>query len=308
MIDIILTRMRGGADEPLQMDSVPERPETSGVLAPADLLCQLDSIKVAYRTLMSDYAWVIGESTKLGRARAGESDDTFKASARYNRRGRFHDSTLRLLTRAHVRKRLEELAARFAQLEATLDLKDSSTRSWLEQARADATSTAASLSTLRLPGIFVILPVLVGLVTATTKLTTDIPTGVWIGVGGAAVFVGADLYRDLRAAYRRKRDIFLEGASELDLLGPLQQQAHTGFNVYRDEDALFSALSLGRAREGPVDTESRALGIFLIAELCFLGAVLAESSVAAIGGLAGGFTMLVINIMIDRRAPKRLWR
>lgn len=276
---------------------------------PSGLSCQRGSIETAYRTLMRDYARVLGESSELARRQAGESEDAFEASARYRgpRRSVLYGPLLRLLVEAHVRKRLGELEARFAQLKAMLDADDErSMRSWLERSLADTTETAASLRSLRFPGVFVALPVLVGFATAAPKFVTDVPAVIWAASLIIAVMLSTYLYRDLRAAYRRKREIFLEGAKEVDRDEPAEQEAHAGFNVYRDENALFSAMALGRPLEVQVDVVTRRLAALLIAEVLLLGPA-GSSTLGVIAG-AAGVLIFAVDATIEQVSTPRLWR
>lgn len=302
--------MRAGTHEPRQSASpVQEDDHGLGPARPSDLSRQLGSIETAYRTLMRDYARVLGESSELARRRGGESEEAFEASARYRglRRSVLYGPLLRLLVEAHVRKRLGELAARFAQLKATIDTaEEPSARSWLERALADMAETAASLRSLRLPGVFVIVPVLVALATAAPRFATDVPSIVWACALIIAVMLGWYLHRDLRAAYRRKREIFLEGAKQVDRQGSAEQRAHTGFNVYRDEEALFSAIALGRPLEVRIDAVIRRLSALLVAEVLLLG--LAGSSTLGVIAGVGGVLTFAVDATIEQMSMPRLWR
>src|SRR3954468_24983555 len=123
----------------------------------------LEKWSVAYHQLMAGYAHALGEAARSARGRAGETPEEtaerFKKDGARVNVGVFHPMLLRLLVGAHVRKRLDLLAARCSQLELTLaPANNAKRRAWLHQVREEAEQTASTLPSLRVPGILAIVP------------------------------------------------------------------------------------------------------------------------------------------------------
>jgi len=258
----------------------------------------LERLSVLYRRLMIGYADALGEAERLGRRRAGRDWYLFAPF-------------VRLLTGGHVRSKLRAVAARSAQLEATLDRdRDVVVRTLLADVRETAERTAASLPSLRLPTLFALLSFLVGLAPAIGKLLdVGVPTAVWLGVGLAVLVMAGLSYRDLHDAFRRKRELLLPGAAKLDREDHDAQKDHEGKNVYNDEDELFALLGIGKRREAELDRIAFVVLVLFLTQVAYLaGIVLGRSSEAgAWVAVSFAFVLTIVFLVFDRRAPRRYW-
>jgi len=261
-----------------------------------------------FQRLLADYGQALGDAECIHRVQAGVPDHKPVEESNWAVRSRtaFFGPLVRLLVGSHVRTRLNDLARRFAQLEPTLGPEKSADRKWFAEHRALVEEMSAHLPSLRIPGLFVIAPFAITLITA----IGNVPAGIW---GGVILLVGAPAViamLGLIKAYRRKRELFLEGAMTVDREAPELQSQHTGRNIYRVEEEMFSLLGSRRRPESDVDGWTIALGTFLLAEMSFAVPILANSSSTAINmaGLIGGFTILLAAVAITHRLPKRIWR
>jgi hypothetical protein len=216
-------------------------------------------------------------------------------------------SVARLLTGAHVRKRLEALASRCAQLE----LAQPENRAWLAEVRGAAETTAASLPSLRRPSVYVLAPFVFGFISAGGGLAIDeLPKTAWAVVSAVVFLVALIMFAVTGVAYRHKRQALLPGAATVDRMTREQQLAHSGENAYRSEDELFAALGTGRAREAELDSAMIGLGCFLTFEFSVVyGVVFVENDSAFIAVFLGGFLVLGAAAALgDWLFPTRAWR
>jgi hypothetical protein len=273
----------------------------------------LDELAVAHRSLMTGFATALGEANRVWRPRPVDP-----APSRQRRGGAtvFFPALVRLLTGAHVRKQLDRLAARCTQLEATLDPHeeaDRRRRSWLDAARTDAERMAAPLPSLRVPGLFAVVPFVIGVGTTIAKIASSHePRGLWIAVEAVALALTLAALRELFSAFRLKRELLLPGASEIDRLPEAEQREHAGPNSYRDADLLFDLLGSRRSPEGQLDELAVTLGSFLLFEAaCTTPLVLGTDNLAptaSLGLLAFAFGSLLVGLLVlQYRFPKRVW-
>jgi hypothetical protein len=293
--------------------------------APTTATASLDLavLRRVHNEVMQGYATALGDSQKLRRSRAGEEAPPSEpegapgigqliALLLSERGGGFFAPLVRLLSGAHVRQRLRALSARYAQLQLALDPtreEEEEEREWLAVARDDTAATAETLPSLRLPGVFALLPIVTGVVGLTSKLATSkVPSLVWWFAGAIVVPLALLAYHDLQIAYRRKREFFLPGAMALDREPPERQRQHTGKNVYRVEDELFALVGSGKSKETELDKSARDLTVVLIVEAALLGALLYGGTVALLAGGVIAVAVLLLDAAIHKQADERIWR
>jgi hypothetical protein len=249
-----------------------------------------DAIADAHVKLMAGYARVLGEAEQMGRTRPMPSRERpwLLRMVVEDRAAFLVAPLLRMLVGAHVRHQLSSLATRYAQLELAAVSDDA--REWLTRAREDAERVAGGLRSLRLPGLGVLVPVLVGLVTLATRLSLDaVPTLAWVITGFALAEIALLNFDAVPYAYRLKRGLMLTDATEIDRLPPAEQDARTADNLYADEDALFAAIGSAKKREAPLDVRSVQ---FVVAVLCAV--LLLPLAYADELGLAGELWLAVV--------------
>lgn len=283
--------------------------ETEEVPAQPEFAMDLDELDVRFRRLITGYAEALGEAERVHRVKAGNPSrkETEPSSVPKSTLTMF-GPLVRLLVGSHIRKRLNDLVRRFSQVEPALAMRGggAETRGWFAERRPLVETMASNLPSLKIPGIFVVAPFAITLITAFGKLSAT----AWALVLLLVILPAAVTVVALVQAYRRKRELFLTGAATVDREAPQRQGNHTGHNLYRAEEELFSLLGSRRRREMEVDAFAIAWSCFLLAELCFFVPVLLDS--ASIGvdfaGLGLGFAVLLINFLIARRLPKRVWK
>lgn len=261
-----------------------------------------------FRRLMAGYGEALADAERIHRSRTGTVEGKLiePDSATKSRISLF-GPLVRLLVGSHVRIRLNDLARRFAQIEPALDPESSALgRAWFAQHRALVEDMSSHLPSLRVPGIFVVAPFAIALITAMGNVSAHAWGVVILLVGGPAAIAMFGLIK----AFRRKRELFLENATTTDRDTPQGQLEHSGRNVYRLEEELFSLLGSRRRPESQIDGWTISLGAILLAELSWSIPLWATSSSTAIDiiGLIGGFAILFAAIAVTAKLPKRIWR
>jgi len=160
---------------------------------------------------MLAYVQALEDASKVGRTPVEDSETAKDAGSETMESG----PLVRLLVEAHVRRSLNQLRAIYAQLELALGgTEQAGPRTWLKDKRESLQTAREGLASLRLPGVFVLVPFVVGLVTALAK----VPGSVYILLASAMLgpaYIGAWRLRD---SYRRKRECLLPGSKEIDKL------------------------------------------------------------------------------------------
>jgi hypothetical protein len=275
---------------------------------PSPLAIDFELSRALYGTLTVSYARALGYVGSLRRRRpTDDSSSTIDPVSRD-----WVASVARLLTGAHIRKRLEALSSRCAQLEPALDRDTQQVnRAWLAEVRGAAEATAASLPSLRRPSVYVLAPFLFGLISAGGGLAIDeLPKAVWAAVSAVVFVIALIMFAVTGVAYRHKRQALLPGAATIDRLPRDQQLAHGGENAYRTEDELFAALGTGRAPEAELDSAMIGLGCFLTFEFTVVyGVVFVGNESVFVVLFLGGFGVLAACAALgDWLFPKRVWR
>jgi hypothetical protein len=268
----------------------------------------VDELDTKFRQLMQGYATALGDAQCVQRPRAGsvtrkaEEPKSVTSSA-----DAYFGPLVRLLVGSHVRKRLTDLSSRFSQIEVTLSPDTEPVAyEWFSTRRALVEDVGSSLPPLKLPGVLVVISPVVTFLTA----ASDLPKFAWLAVLLFVMVPAMIAGRSLVLAYRRKRELFLEDASTVDRRSPEAQSRYLGRNYYRLEEELFSFLGSRARREMEVDLFTLSWGCLLLAELFFVVPLLLDSAstLVAVVGLVGGFTILFANVLLARRLPKRVWR
>lgn len=261
------------------------------------------AVAEVHARLMAGYAAALGEAEQIGRlGSSAAANDLFAM-------------LVRRLLGGDIRKKLRALAARYAQLEAAVSNEEPDARERLARAREDCELVAAALPSLRVTSIFALLPLATGIV-ALVGFAIKVPgleselLGLLLLVLGLA-FVS---HRELRKAYRRKREIFLPGASEVDHQPAERQKEHDGPNLYRTEDELFALLGTGKPRETQVDFQANLwAGPLLMASAIAVVSVLANRApsttlnIVALTILGLG-TLAFLGILLFTFSGPRIWR
>jgi hypothetical protein len=125
--------------------------------APSLASPDLEALRAAYRKLSLAYATVLGEVTKADSS--AKAQQCLVSSSAGPRKG---SAIVRRLAGTHVRKHLHDVAARCAQLEATLDRKDE-VRLFLADLREGAERTASHLPRGWTSIVAAVIPVVLGL-------------------------------------------------------------------------------------------------------------------------------------------------
>jgi hypothetical protein len=267
----------------------------------------LEAVRAAYHRLLSGYAKALGDSQRIHRSRAGvvgpekEPDEVTKSESTY------FGPLIRLLVGSHIRSRIDRLGARFSQLEPALSSSEQAAAyKWVAEQRTLLEKMGSNLPSLRLPGVFVAAPFAITLLSA----IGDLSVKAWALVLVVVLVPSFFLLVALIQAYRRKRELFLENAKTVDRKDPHEQTAHSGHNLYRDEEDLFVLLNSRRQPELELDAFTIRLGFTFLAELCFLSLLFLESAPKAVtwGVLALGFAFLAPVVVMNSREHKRLWR
>ncbi|HET9678066.1 MAG TPA: hypothetical protein VFP21_11260 [Solirubrobacterales bacterium] len=268
----------------------------------------LDQLRPAYATLMGWYSEALGEAQKIHRPEAGPAEAGDGEPAGVTKSGfALFGPLVRLLVGSHVRSRVEALSSRFSQIEPVLKAKGEDREwAWLSDHRTLLDEMATDLPSLRIPGVFVVIPFAITLLTA----LGDLPTTTWAIVLGLVLVPFFTAMVSLVQAYRRKRQLLLEGAKTVDKESKEAQAGQEGRNVYRAEGNVFALLGSRRRPELQLDELTITLSFILLAELCFLSPLLLELSDAVVlwAALVLGFALLIVNVIIGSRMPKRLWR
>jgi hypothetical protein len=265
----------------------------------------LHELRVTYRRLMCGYAHALG---------AAECEDRGQPGAPRVSRvlPTFRAPVLRLLIGAAVRKDLTALGARCTQIAPSLDPKTHSAHlAWLESVRKESQAIADGLPSLRLPGIFALVPFAIAVATSIAKVSgSHLPGLAWLAVGEVAALVGLVMLRDIHTAYRRKRELFLPGATELDRERPNDQLSYTGTNVYRDRSRLFTMLGTRNPRERPLDYLAELLAVTGVAYAAMIGGLLVTDDHRWQVGLTLAGLMIFYGYYTFRgaRLTRRTWR
>jgi hypothetical protein len=182
----------------------------------------LTSIQVAHGALLSVYLNVVAD-----------------ASLAASERQWYQRYAVRRFTEAHVKGRLEELAAIYAQLECTAP--SPSDRSWYEGAKAECRSFAEPLARWRAPLALTLVPLLVGGIgEAVGSISLYDP--VFLFFGPLILFAAWGLVH-AGGWFLDKRSLFSE------------------HGVYDGENQLFAQLGRGKLPEFPIDYACNALAI-----------------------------------------------
>lgn len=276
--------------------------------SPNPLGIDFESARASYGELTATYARALGYVGSLRRRRpADDPPGKIDPVSLY-----WVASVARLLTGAHIRKRLEALTSRCAQLEMALDrdMQQDNT-AWLAEVRAAAEATASSLPSLRRPSVYVLAPFLFGFISAGGGLGVgDLPKAVWAVVSAVVFVLALIMFAVAGFAFTHKRQALLPGAGTIDRLPREQQLAHSGENAYRSEDDLFAALGSGRSPEAELDSSMLFLGAFLPFEFAVVyGVVFVDNESILLVLFLGGFAILVGAAALgDWLFPTRVWR
>lgn len=267
----------------------------------------LEAVRAAYHRLLSGYAKALGDSQRIHRSRAGVVDPEDEPDEVTKSESTFFGPLTRLLVGSHIRSRIDRLGARFSQLEPALSSSEQAAAyKWVAEQRTLLEKMGSNLPSLRLPGVFVAAPFAITLLSA----VGDLSVKAWVLVLVFVLVPSFFLLAALIQAYRRKRELFLEDAKTVDRKDPHEQTAHSGHNLYRDEEDLFVLLNSRRQPELELDGFTILLGFTFLAELCFVSLLFLESAPKAVtwGVLALGFAFLAPVVAMNSRGHKRLWR
>jgi hypothetical protein len=206
---------------------------------------KVEEVKVAHRALMAGYLRTLEAASR-----------TRDIPSRADPLGTLYlfGAPARLLVGAHIRRKLTEVGQIYAQLEQVFDPCDASdTKTWLNRARQGCIDAAASLPSLRLPGVFVLIPAVIGTGATLSKLLG------WFGsvpLAASLLLVSAITlmaYAVLRNSYLIKRDLFLPGATDIDKREFDCQEENIENNIYALENNLFKALRRLKKQEIQID-------------------------------------------------------
>jgi hypothetical protein len=259
-------------------------------------LPDLDVLKTRHRTLMLEYLRALDAATTL-------DAKTEKFWATWRR-------AVRMWVGSHIRARLLLLAGRYAQLHQACDADREEMAGWLEDEREAALAFADSLYSLRIPGLFALIPLAITVVTAATKVPGWVYGGIALSLAAYLVFIPFIVV----STFRQKREILLPGARDLDR-GRTAGDGRPGRNAYKAEAELFELLEpVGRHREFSADWGVQIfvlVAALLAAYLVWVFVLDAEPSVPV-----GMFVLvLVINIApavlrrtLFRQYDRRTWR
>jgi hypothetical protein len=295
----------------------------------------LEGLRTAYLSLMVSYNLVLGEASRVGRQRISSLPQPKKWRANRLMFG----PLVRLLVGSHIRKQLNTISVRCAQLELTLDSnRDAARRDWLKEARKSAELAATSLPSLGLISIVVpLVPSIGALVAAVVVGFGRLPglslLGVaympWLGDSIVIVVMSTVLgiayvaYRELRQAFRHKREMFMPGATQLDREPVDTQGKYDGQNIYKDEDSLFTMLGSSKSSEAELDKIARTLLILLFVEVIAIGALALSFDPLALLSPGRGYGLRLHHavwafliaivavpfaVMFFREVSRRVWR
>jgi hypothetical protein len=247
---------------------------------------------------MSVYNRVLGEASRAdrGRPRGGTERIFDKIRSGY---------VIRTMVGSHVRNRLSELAAAYAQLAATFPPGDPS-RQWLDGAREDSERIADSLPRIRFRPL-ALLPAVAPLVVLLSQLPG------WVGYLFLGVGIGlvAPLilgYVTVWKSYRFKRELLLPGASEIDKLDMEEQTEAVTDNVYAAEDFAFIAAWRGKRLEVQVDHGMRIVGLLVVTEAAIFAPAFLWKDGPGWVTAAVLVVALVLGFVLERKARHRYWR
>jgi hypothetical protein len=257
-------------------------------------LPDFEVLKARHRALMLEYLEALDAATAL-------NSDSEKFWATWRRASR-------MWVGSHIRARLLLLGNRYAQLHQVCTPEEHEMRKWLKDEREAGAEFADSLYSLRLPGLFVLLPLSVTLIAAIAKVPGLVIT---LALAASAGYL-LGLPFIVISTFRQKRELLFPGARDVELRK--RPDDSTGRNAFRAETELFELLEpSGRHREFPTD---QAVQSFFLITLLIVGCgVLLE--VLGIGPstpiaplvlfLAGGVGSLLVKPLF-RQYERRSWR
>jgi hypothetical protein len=239
---------------------------------PEYALPDLDELKARHSALLVAYLRAIDAAANTERLAGGSVLTRPKA--------------IQLLVGSHVRARSLEIAKRYTQVRQARDASDDEEMvAWLDDHSDACTRFADSLDSLRLPGLFALLPFALTIGAAVAKIPVDVLELILFGLGGY-ILVGPFF---VIANFRHKRELLLPGARDQDKGRAAEDGA--GVNVYAAEAALFGLFARPRPTELSVDrATSHVLHVAVLA--------LVAAAVAALAGIGAVYAVLGVGALL----------
>jgi hypothetical protein len=210
----------------------------------------------------------------------------------------------RLLVGSHIRARAQSLGKRYAQLRQACDIKRPESI-WLKETGESCVAFADSLYSLRLPSIFVLVPLVLSLGAKAAEIPHDFYIALLTSVSAALYLIAAPIV--VISAFLSKRDIFLPGRKGIE---QGDASADGQRNIYKVEDDLFAMLRQPKSREAQLDwlIEGTLLGLVIGAAgylIFWRGSIDLPSDLEDIWVI---LAVLVPAVFIERRQSTRTWR
>ena len=197
----------------------------------------LDQMERRHHALMAGYLTALDDASSMS---GGEGKAT------------------RLLVGSHIRARTLSLGKRYAQLRQVCGPERPAERTWLKETGDGCVQFADSLYSLRLPSVFVLIPLVLSLGAKAAEVPLDLYVVVLTTTSAIFYLIAAPL--GIISAFRNKREIFLPGGDQT-----IQDPSSAGVarNIYKDEDELFGVLRQPKPREAQLDglVEGTLLGV-----------------------------------------------
>ena len=276
--------------------------------SPNPLGIDFESARASYGELTATYARALGYVGSLRRRRpADDPPGKIDPVSLY-----WVASVARLLTGAHIRKRLEALTSRCAQLEMALDrdMQQDNT-AWLAEVRAAAEATASSLPSLRRPSVYVLAPFLFGFISAGGGLGVgDLPKAVWAVVSAVVFVLALIMFAVAGFAFTHKRQALLPGAGP-SIACPENNNSRTQARTHIGARTTCSPRSDRVGHQRPNSTARCSFfGAFLPFEFAVVyGVVFVDNESILLVLFLGGFAILVGAAALgDWLFPTRVWR